>query len=447
MTRPVNERADRQPDHDELHRPPPRTREPRDHRAAPLRRPPAPTPSDLDHAVGHDSDPRLGRRRQAARQDPTTRRARHRTPARSTPTPTGTTTTTASPAGRRPTSTPPGRHLADHHLPGRLDRGHDLLHPPDTTTSRGHHAAARSAVDTASRADRIRSIRVAGLDRPRPLPRRSTCAWAAFLSVEDFPEARVPAWKLTIDFGSGARRQAILGADHARTQRDELLDTLVIAVVNFPARQIGPVRSEVLVARRARRPARRGTAGVRPGRGDRISDRQARDDCVALPGPYNALRCGSRRVSIVGAGPADPAAVEAGTACPISGSSLVPPALLTQAVVLPGRVQLLPGRAATRTPLSRMCPRSSSSGMHRVHTLDAGAGYVRQVLDLEVDRMDRLVADPDGQVLVVALDVVVGRAAAWLRFEPDRATGGGCMSVDRHLHSTGADVIWQHDPD
>jgi tRNA-binding protein len=63
--------------------------------------------------------------------------------------------------------------------------------------------------------------------------------------VEDFPEARKPAWKLTIDFGPeiGEKRAS---AQITNYTREELEDTLVVAVVNFPPRQIGPMRSEVL---------------------------------------------------------------------------------------------------------------------------------------------------------------------------------------------------------
>jgi len=66
------------------------------------------------------------------------------------------------------------------------------------------------------------------------------------VAVEDFPQARRPAWKLRIDFGPqiGEKRSSAQITNYAR---DELEGRLVIAVVNFPPRQIGPVRSEVLV--------------------------------------------------------------------------------------------------------------------------------------------------------------------------------------------------------
>ena len=63
--------------------------------------------------------------------------------------------------------------------------------------------------------------------------------------VEDFPEARKPAWKLFIDFGPeiGEKRSS---AQITNYNRDELEGSLVVAVVNFPPRQIGPFMSEVL---------------------------------------------------------------------------------------------------------------------------------------------------------------------------------------------------------
>jgi tRNA-binding protein len=66
------------------------------------------------------------------------------------------------------------------------------------------------------------------------------------VEAEDFPEARRPAWKLRIDFGPeiGVRRSS---AQITNYGLEELVGRLVVAVVNFPPRQIGPVRSEVLV--------------------------------------------------------------------------------------------------------------------------------------------------------------------------------------------------------
>jgi tRNA-binding protein len=65
------------------------------------------------------------------------------------------------------------------------------------------------------------------------------------LEVHDFPEARTPAWRLTIDFGPelGVKRSSAQISEYGR---DELEGRLVVAVVNFPPRQIGPFMSEVL---------------------------------------------------------------------------------------------------------------------------------------------------------------------------------------------------------
>jgi tRNA-binding protein len=66
------------------------------------------------------------------------------------------------------------------------------------------------------------------------------------LEAEPFLEARKPAYKLRIDFGPlGIRRSSAQLTVHYRL--DQLPGKLVIAVLNFPPRQIGPVRSEVLV--------------------------------------------------------------------------------------------------------------------------------------------------------------------------------------------------------
>ena len=66
------------------------------------------------------------------------------------------------------------------------------------------------------------------------------------VSVEDFPEARLPAWKLQIDLGPelGLKRSS---ARITNYRAEELEGSLVVVVVNFPPKQIGPCRSEVLV--------------------------------------------------------------------------------------------------------------------------------------------------------------------------------------------------------
>ena len=66
------------------------------------------------------------------------------------------------------------------------------------------------------------------------------------VEVEDFPEAHKPAYKLKIDFGEevGTKRSSAQLVQNYT--KEELQNKLVLAVVNFPPRQIGPIISEVL---------------------------------------------------------------------------------------------------------------------------------------------------------------------------------------------------------
>lgn len=86
----------------------------------------------------------------------------------------------------------------------------------------------------------------------------STIAWEDFervelragtiVAAEPFPEARKPAYRLRVDFGSeiGVKTSSAQITDLYAP--DELVGRQVLAVVNFPPKQIGPVRSECLVA-------------------------------------------------------------------------------------------------------------------------------------------------------------------------------------------------------
>jgi tRNA-binding protein len=64
--------------------------------------------------------------------------------------------------------------------------------------------------------------------------------------VDEFPEARKPAYKLTIDFGPEIGMKGSSAQITHLYNKDELVGKLVLGVVNFPPRQIGPFLSETL---------------------------------------------------------------------------------------------------------------------------------------------------------------------------------------------------------
>ena len=67
------------------------------------------------------------------------------------------------------------------------------------------------------------------------------------VAAEDFPEARRPAFKLRVDFGAelGVKKSSAQITD--LYEKEDLIGKQVMAVVNFPAKQIGPIMSECLV--------------------------------------------------------------------------------------------------------------------------------------------------------------------------------------------------------
>lgn len=65
------------------------------------------------------------------------------------------------------------------------------------------------------------------------------------IAVDAFPEARKPAYRLQIDFGALGVKQS--SAQITNYSVAELLNRQVVAVINFPPKQVGPFRSEVLV--------------------------------------------------------------------------------------------------------------------------------------------------------------------------------------------------------
>ena len=175
------------------------------------------------------------------------------TPTGTTTTPTGTTTTptgtTTTPTG---TTTTPHRHhhgAVEHHAVwhGRLVRVHGAGLPPLHSRSSPRMIDFDHFLEVDMRVGRV-------------------------IAVDDFPQARKPAWKLTIDFGAeiGHKRSS---AQITHYPREQLLDTLVVGVVNFPSAPDRPV------------PIR----GSRP----RGAGRAARCACCCVPTPMRNRAHGS----------------------------------------------------------------------------------------------------------------------------------------------------------
>ncbi|WP_372656131.1 tRNA-binding protein [Halobacteriovorax sp.] len=67
------------------------------------------------------------------------------------------------------------------------------------------------------------------------------------IEIQDFPEARKPSYKLLIDFGIGVGIKKSSAQITVHYSKEDLMGKKVLAVVNFPSRQIGKFMSEVLV--------------------------------------------------------------------------------------------------------------------------------------------------------------------------------------------------------
>lgn len=67
------------------------------------------------------------------------------------------------------------------------------------------------------------------------------------VSVEDFPEARKPAYRIAVDFGPGIGIRRTSAQVTTVYAKEDLVGRQVMGVVNFPPKQIGPMRSEFLL--------------------------------------------------------------------------------------------------------------------------------------------------------------------------------------------------------
>ena len=76
---------------------------------------------------------------------------------------------------------------------------------------------------------------------------RADIRLGTIVDAQPFPEARKPAYKLKVDFGPGVGVKKSSARITERYRVEDLPGRRVLAVVNFPPRQIGPIRSEVLV--------------------------------------------------------------------------------------------------------------------------------------------------------------------------------------------------------
>lgn len=70
---------------------------------------------------------------------------------------------------------------------------------------------------------------------------------ATIVRVEDFPEAKKPAYKLWLDIGDGGEPKTSSARITTLYTKEELVGKQVVVVANFPPKKIGPVTSEVLV--------------------------------------------------------------------------------------------------------------------------------------------------------------------------------------------------------
>jgi tRNA-binding protein len=124
-------------------------------------------------------------------------------------------------------------HVVDHDRADGDDAHHDVDH---RYSGDQHDGLLRDADEPVARAPVIEFAQFSAVDM----------RVGRIVAVDDFPEARVPAWKLTIDFGPelGHKRSSAQITHYTREQLDR---RLVIGVVNLAPRQFGPFRSDVLV--------------------------------------------------------------------------------------------------------------------------------------------------------------------------------------------------------